>query len=110
MKVLIDECAPRALKQALSSYGYDCHTVQDAGWSGKTNGELLGIAESDFDALVTLDTNLSYQQNLSLRKIAIEVVRERSNRLRDLSVHFPAVANALQWIKPCEIVYVGIAP
>jgi len=41
MKVLIDECAPKALKVALAASGFDCTTVQEAGWSGKENGELL---------------------------------------------------------------------
>jgi hypothetical protein len=42
--VLIDECAPRALKQTLSAHGYECRAVQEAGWSGKVNGELLELA------------------------------------------------------------------
>jgi len=60
MKVLIDECAPRALKSFLSKHGHESLTVQEAGWSGKENGELLALAESEFDVLVTLDTNLRY--------------------------------------------------
>jgi hypothetical protein len=39
MKVLIDECAPKAIKVALAASGFDCTTVQEAGWSGKENGE-----------------------------------------------------------------------
>jgi len=89
MKVLIDECAPMALKVALASSGFDCTTVQEAGWSGKENGELLALAEARFDALVTIDRNLRYQQNLSGRKIALLVVRARSNRVADLEPHFP---------------------
>jgi hypothetical protein len=41
MKVLIDECAPKALRVALGASGFDCTSVQEAGWSGKENGELL---------------------------------------------------------------------
>jgi predicted nuclease of predicted toxin-antitoxin system len=110
MKVLIDECAPRALKQALVVHGYDCITVQEAGWSGKVNGELLGLAEAEFDVLITLDTNLSYQQNLAGRKIAILVLRAQSNRLIHLSLHFPSCVKALQTIKSGEIIYVGTEP
>jgi hypothetical protein len=57
----------------LSKYGHKSRTVQDAGWSGKENGELLAIAETEFDVLVTIDTNLRYQQNLAGRSIAIVV-------------------------------------
>ena len=71
MKVLLDECAPRALKSFLSAHGYESRTVQDAGWSGRTNGELLRLAENDFDVLITVDANLRYQQNLAGRQIAI---------------------------------------
>jgi predicted nuclease of predicted toxin-antitoxin system len=109
MKVLIDECAPKALKQALAAHGFECLTVQEAGWSGRVNGELLELAEAGFDALITLDTNLRYQQNLTGRKIAIVILRARSNRLRDLSPHFPSCMKALRTIKPGEITYVGTA-
>jgi len=58
VRVLIDECAPRALKLAVVEAGYDCLTVQEAGWSGKQNGELLSLAESSFDVFITIDRNL----------------------------------------------------
>jgi predicted nuclease of predicted toxin-antitoxin system len=61
VRVLIDECAPKALKKHLANHGHECLTVQEAGWSGKQNGELLNLAEKAFDVLVTLDTNLRYQ-------------------------------------------------
>jgi len=70
MRVLIDECTPKALKRVLADHGHECRTVQEAGWAGKKNGELLSVAENVFDVLVTVDTNLRYQQNLARRKIA----------------------------------------
>jgi predicted nuclease of predicted toxin-antitoxin system len=57
MKVLIDECAPRALKKHLINHGHECRTVQEAGWSGKQNGELLSFAEATFDVFITVDTS-----------------------------------------------------
>jgi predicted nuclease of predicted toxin-antitoxin system len=63
MRVLIDECAPRALKTFLSKEGHECRTVQEAGWAGKENGKLLSLAETAFDALITVGTNLTYPQN-----------------------------------------------
>ncbi|MGH9748185.1 MAG: DUF5615 family PIN-like protein [Candidatus Acidiferrales bacterium] len=107
MKILIDECAPRALKNFLSAHGHSCLTVPEAGWSGKANGELLSLAEAGFDAFVTLDTNLRYQQNLAGRRIAIVVIVTASNRLSRLARHFPSCAEALQSIQPGEIVHVG---
>ena len=107
MKVLIDECAPRALKSFLSKEGHESLTVQEAGWSGRENGELLAAAENEFDVLVTLDTNLRYQQNLAGRRIAIVVLQSSSNRLEHLRQYFPALALALKKIKTGEIVHVG---
>src|SRR5215475_11279 len=60
MKVLVDECAPKALKMALAASGFDCTTVQEAGWSGKENGELLALADASFNVVVTIDRNLRY--------------------------------------------------
>jgi predicted nuclease of predicted toxin-antitoxin system len=90
MKVLIDECAPKALKVALAASGFDCTTVLEAGWSGKENGELLALADASFDVVVTIDRNLRYQQNLTGRRIALLIVRARSNRVVDLEPHFSA--------------------
>ena len=106
---LIDECAPRALKSFLSKHGHETLTVQEAGWSGKENGDLLAVAETEFDVLVTLDTNLRYQQNLAGRRIAIVIIRAQSNRLVHLSPHFRSCVAALETIKPGEMIHVGTA-
>lgn len=106
MKVLIDECAPRALAKFLSGQGHECQTVQEAGWTGKQNGELLTLAEARFDVLVTIDANFPYQQNISGRRIAIVILASRANRLADLSPLFTACASALKKIRPGETVTV----
>ena len=107
MRVLIDECAPKTLKTELTAKGYNCMTVQEAGWSGRENGELLALAEARFEVLVTVDQNMRYQQNVTGRKIALLILRGRSNRLVDLQPHFPACIEALRSIQPGTIVEVG---
>jgi predicted nuclease of predicted toxin-antitoxin system len=107
MRILIDECAPKAMKAGLVAGGYDCTTVQEAGWSGKENGELLALAEASFDVVVTIDRNLRYQQNLTRRRIALLIVRARSNRVADLQPHFSACIEALRTIQPGAAVEVG---
>ena len=94
-------------KKSGAKHGHECCTVQEAGWSGKQNGELLGLAETAYDVLVTVDTNLSYQQNLAGRRIAIVVLQSSSNRLEDLRQLFPACVLAVEKVKPGEIVQVG---
>jgi predicted nuclease of predicted toxin-antitoxin system len=107
MRVLLDECVPRALKYYLVANGHDCDTVQENGWSGRQNGELLGLAEVAYEVLVTVDTNIRYQQNLKVHKIAIVVFQSASNRLELLRQLFPACLSALGEIKSGDIVLIG---
>ena len=107
MRILLDECAPSALRSYFRSHGHECRTVQEAGWSGKQNGELLSLAETTFDVLFTVDTNLRYQQNLTTRTIAIVIPQSSSNRLEHLRQFFPACVQAINKITPGEIVLVG---
>ncbi len=54
-------------------------TAYERGWATLGNGELLNAAEHDgFDLVVTTDSNLKYQQNLALRRIAIVVLSTTS--------------------------------
>jgi predicted nuclease of predicted toxin-antitoxin system len=61
MRVLLDECVPRALRDELP--GHEVRTVAEYGWAGVKNGELLRLAANSFDVLLTVDRNLEYQQN-----------------------------------------------
>ena len=78
MKVLLDECVPRKLKN--SPMDHDWQTVPDAGFAGKKNGDLLSLAEhSGFEVLLTMDKGVQYEQNLSGRRIAIIIfARDRT--------------------------------
>ena len=69
MKVLFDECVPRPLRWALT--GHEISTIHETGWKGLKNGVLLAQAEARFDAFLTADKNIRYQQNLAGRRIAI---------------------------------------
>ena len=74
---------------------------------GKKNGGLLNLAENRFDVLVTLDTNLRYQQNLGGRRIAIVVLVAHSSRMDDLIPLFPGCLDAITRIKSGQIIGVG---
>ena len=73
----------------------------------KTERGALGTGGNEFDVLVTIDTNLRYQQNMTGRRIAIVILRAHSNRLEDLSQHFTACAKAIENIKPGDLINVG---
>ncbi len=77
MRVLFDQGTPVPLRHALA--GHSVSTAYELGWATLKNGELLTSAEEKgFEVLVTTDTNLRYQQNLSARKIAVVVLSTTS--------------------------------
>lgn len=59
MRILLDESLPRRIGNDL--IGHEVQTVQQRGWSGLKNGELLRKASEEFDVLITGDQNLEYQ-------------------------------------------------
>lgn len=105
MKILIDENLPRKLAAHLE--GHECRTVVECGWSGKKNGELLALADPQFDVLLTLDKNLPFQQDLDSVRIAVLIIRARSNRIQDLLPVIPDCLTALKSIRPGQVVRVG---
>ena len=82
-RLLLDANMPRGLRALLSDY--EVRTGRQMGWDRLTNGEQLAAAESaGFDAMVTADRNIRYQQNLVGRKIAlIELSRTHWETIRD---------------------------
>lgn len=93
MKILLDECVDRRFVRVLT--GHSVVTVPQMGWAGIKNGELMRLAELEFDAFVTVDRNLSYQQNVSEFSIAILVLRAKSNRFVDLEPFATPLLEAL---------------
>lgn len=99
MRILLDECLPRRLALHFPA---DCivKTVQGQGWSGKRNGELMRLAELEFDVFVTMDRGIEYQQNLSGFDLGVILVRAVSNRLGDVLPLLPDLTRALQTTAP----------
>ena len=105
MKLLLDECVPRKLKEHLS--GYECVTAPEAGMAGKKNGELLDRAEqAGFQVFLTVDRGIEYEQNLSGRRIAVVIVFAKASRLFDLIPQVLKVLRVLQSINPGQLVQV----
>lgn len=70
-----------------------------AGWAGKKNGELLKLAESQYDIFITIDQNLQYQVNLLRAKIPIIVLSAKTNRLDDLKPLVPKILTTIKDLK-----------
>ena len=88
------------LRQLLS--GHSVSTAYEMGWSELANGDLLEAAEADFDALVTADQNLRYQQDLTGRRLAILVLPTTSwPRIRAHEEQVVAAINATTSRRDC---------
>lgn len=105
MRILLGECLPKRLKRDLT--GHDARTVPEMGWAGEKNGELLALASSQFDALLTVDGNLSFQQNVTRFKIAVIILAAKCNRHSDLQTLMADVQSVLKAIAPGQVVRVG---
>ena len=106
MRVLLDECVDRRLAKDI--IGHDVKTVAEMGWTSKRNGELLELAEQAFEVFITVDRNLSFQQNLPGFGIAVIVLRAPSNRLADLRSLVPKLIESLPQAKHSEVLWLGI--
>ena len=97
MKVLFDQGTPVPLRGHLSSHFVS--TAYELGWATLKNGELLAAAEkSGYEVLVTTDTNLKYQQNLTQRKIALVVLSTTS--WPRIQKNIKAIVTAIDQAKP----------
>lgn len=77
MKILFDQGTPVPLRRHLHPHLVD--TSAERGWSALQNGDLLDRAESDgYQAFITTDQNLKYEQNLATRTIRILVLTTTS--------------------------------
>ena len=79
---------------------HSVRTVVEAGWSGIKNGKLLTLAAAEFDAFITVDKNLSFQQNLEKLPIAVVVLDAVSNELSVLMPLVPALLRELASLQP----------
>jgi len=106
MKVLFDECVPASLRKFF--VGHEVATVTENGWSGIKNGKLLKLASENFDVFITVDKNLSFQQNLGSLPIAVIVVHSRSNNIQQLAQLMPVVLTLLSQKLPKSVFDVGV--
>lgn len=105
MRLLLDESVPRRLRRALPA-----HTVKTAvemGWSGVKNGALLVLASAEFEAFITVDRNLPYQQNIAALPIAVVVLMAHSNELQALLPLVPRLEEVLATLQPRSLVQIG---
>lgn len=104
MKLLLDESIPAKLKRHLP--GHAVRTVVEMGWSGVKNGKLLALAGAEFDAFLTVDKSMPFQQNLSALPLSLIVLDSISNELHVLLQLLPSLESQLAALKPKTYVLV----
>ena len=109
MRVLVDECLPRQLRQWLSAARPDwaVMTVQDAGLASMKNGVLPRAANETFDVLVTADKNMHRQQNFVGLNIAVLVFPSNRAKLVRAGVH--ALVQSLPHVRAGEKAVMDLA-
>lgn len=100
MKILFDHGTPAPLREELT--GHTVQTAYEMGWAQLSNGELLNAAEAAFEAFITTDKNLRYQQNLAGRRLAILVLPTTSwPKIRG---HCSVVQTAVANLRPGDFI------
>jgi hypothetical protein len=99
---VLHEQLPRQLVRELT--GHEVSTVQQEGWAGLKNGDLLrAAAERRVDVFVTKDQNLEFQQNLAKAKIAVVIMAAPSHDIKVLRPLVPTLLEAHLGIQPGEV-------
>jgi hypothetical protein len=105
VRILLDECIDWRLSRAI--VGHEVKTARQMGWASIKNGELLALASDRFDVFVTVDRNLSFQQNLQDQRIAVIVLHARTNRIADLLPLVPDLLSAIASATPGIVSRIG---
>ena len=104
MKLLLDENMPHDFRHYLP--GHDVRTVDYMGWKGKGNGELLALARDEFDALITFDKEMPYQQNITTADVAVIILSAGMNNIDALKALVPELLSRLYFTKRGEVVHI----
>jgi Domain of unknown function (DUF5615) len=104
MRVHLDECVPRALRNDIP--GHEVRTVAEVGWAGVKNGELLRLAATAFDVLITVDRKLEYQQSFKGVLLAVIIIHASSNGIIAVRPLMPTVLDLVPQAKPGVVTHV----
>src|ERR1035437_4498923 len=97
MKILLDHCMPRSFRRLLTAC--DVKTTFEMRWADLGNGELLAAAAPLFNAFITVDQNIRYQQNLATLPLSVFILVAPNNQLAILAPYAPIVLETLQNLK-----------
>jgi predicted nuclease of predicted toxin-antitoxin system len=107
VRILLDECVDWRLARDLSIH--EVKTARQMGWTTVQNGELLALASKQFDIFVTIDQNLSFQQNVSGLSISVMILRARTARLAELKRLVPTLLTTIATAQPGTVHSIDLA-
>jgi predicted nuclease of predicted toxin-antitoxin system len=106
MRILLDHNLDWRLWELLQPH--EVVTTKRMGWDRYGNGELLDVAQAEFDVLLTTDTNLYHQQKVADYDLAVIVLRAYQNSMEALAPLMGQVMDLLERTQPGEIYYVYV--
>src|SRR5688572_3535775 len=98
----LDECVDRRLGSQLTEH--EVSSAYSRRWLGLPDSVLLNRCANQFDAFVTLDSNLEYQQNIRALPFGVIVLKAGRGRLSELMPLLPALNAALSSIRPGQLI------
>ena len=101
MRVLLDENLPRELAGLLP--GHEVAHIGVLGLKSISNGELLGLARSEYDCLVTLDKGIQHQHVHAGHEVCVVVIRVPDSRKTTVLAKAPELARVLSMLKPGQV-------
>ena len=108
MKILLDEMVPRDLRTFI--LGHDVYSVQYMGWGSFKNGVLLKKADPVFDAFITVDQSLQFQQNFAGYKMCFVILEPKRNIISHLIPMLPELHRQLALLQIGSGTAINILP
>jgi hypothetical protein len=106
IKILLDECLPKNRKYRIEELDQDfvAKSVPEVGWGRLRNGELLSVAEQEYDLFETSDKNLSFQQPLITASIQVVLLIAKTNTYEDLLPLCEKLSPIIRAHEPCKFI------
>jgi hypothetical protein len=104
VKLLLDSCVTVKAIPLFSEF--DISTARQRCWQDYTNGDLLEVAQNEFDVIHTLDRNLRYQNPVHRYDIGLVVVQGVRNTPESIAAKASAIISAIRTVKKGEVVIV----
>ncbi|MEN9548981.1 MAG: hypothetical protein RIR12_1572 [Bacteroidota bacterium] len=105
MKILLDECVTKRLKNHLTEF--DVFTIRELDLSGIKNGKLMTYCvENNFDILLTIDKNLMYQQNLDKYPVTIAILNCVTSKIEELSTFLPSFKSQVEKLEKHQAYFI----